>query len=63
MPVIRIIYWMQQFLLYDLTINGSGGDDANVELLVSPLEVGGDLTLQSATSFLDANVDFDIDVT
>ena len=49
--------------LYDLTINGSGGDDANVELLVSPLEIDGDLTLQTATSFLDANVDFDIDVT
>ena len=49
--------------VFDLTINGSGGDDANVELLVSPLEVNGDLTLQTATSFLDASEDFNIDVT
>ncbi len=49
--------------IYDLTINGSGGDDANVQLLISPLEVNGDLSLVTSTSFLDANVNFDIDVT
>lgn len=49
--------------VWDLTINGSGGDDANVELLVSPLEVNGDLTLVTATSMLDANVNFDIPIT
>ena len=47
----------------DLTINGNGGQDANVTLLISPLEVNGDLTLVTATSILDANINFDIDVT
>ncbi len=49
--------------LWNLTINGNGGNTANVELLVSPLEVNGDLSLVTATSTLDANVTFDIDVT
>jgi hypothetical protein len=49
--------------IWDLTINGSGGDDANVELLVSPLQVDGDLTLVTGTSILDANINFDIPVT
>ncbi len=49
--------------VHDLTINGNGGQDANVTLLVSPLIVNGDLTLVTATSILDANVDFDINVT
>ncbi len=49
--------------VYDLTINGNGGQDANVTLLVSPLTVKGDLTLVTATSILDANVNFDIDIT
>lgn len=47
----------------NLTINGSGGDNASVELLISPLEVDGDLTLVTATSELDANVNFDIPIT
>ncbi len=49
--------------VHDLTINGNGGQDANVKLLVSPLVVNGDLTLVTATSILDANIDFDIDIT
>lgn len=49
--------------IWDLTINGSGGDDANVVLLVSPLQIDGDLTLETATSILDANINFDIPIT
>lgn len=49
--------------LWDLTINGDGGDDANVELLVSSLEIDNDLTLQTTTSILDANINFDIPIT
>ncbi len=49
--------------IWDLTINGNGGSTANVELLVSPLEVNGNLSLVTATSTLDANITFDIDVT
>lgn len=49
--------------IWNLTINGSGGDNASVELLVSPLEVDGNLTLVTATSELDANVNFDIPIT
>jgi hypothetical protein len=49
--------------VWNLTINGSGGDNANVTLLVSPLQVDGDLTLSNGNSILDANVNFDIPVT
>lgn len=45
--------------VWDLTIEA----DADVELLVSDLQVNGDLTLTTATSTLDANVNFDIPVT
>ncbi len=46
--------------VWDLTIEAN----ANVELLVSPLEVDGDLTLTTATtSILDANINFDIPIT
>ncbi len=49
--------------IWDLTINGSGGNAANVELLVSSLQVDGDFTLVTATSTLDANSSLDIDIT
>lgn len=49
--------------IWDLTINGSGGNNANVGLLVSPLQVDGDFTLVTATSTLDANSSLDIDIT
>lgn len=46
--------------VWDLTIDAN----ANVTLLVSPLQVDGDLTLTTATtSVLDANINFDIPIT
>lgn len=51
------------FALNDLTINGTGGNDAEVQLLISPLNLQGDLTLTNSNSILDANSNFDIDVT
>ena len=49
--------------LNDLTITGTNNRNAQVELLISPLELRGDLTLSNDYSILDANESFDIDIT
>ncbi len=49
--------------LNHLTVNGSNGNTAEVTILLSPLELRGDLTLETTTSILDANANYDIDVT
>ncbi|PLX21191.1 MAG: hypothetical protein C0599_08190, partial [Salinivirgaceae bacterium] len=48
--------------IWDLTLNGSSGDEANVTLLVSPLTIQNDLTIENSSD-LDANSSFDIAVT
>ncbi len=48
--------------LNDLTINGNVSA-ATVKLLISPLSLEGDLTINNGNSILDANVDFNVNVT
>lgn len=48
--------------IWNLTLNGSGGDEANVKLLVSPLTVQNNLTIENSSD-LDVNSAFDIAVT
>jgi hypothetical protein len=48
--------------IWDLTLNGSGGDEANVTLLVSPLTIQNNLTIENSSD-LDVNSSFDIPVT
>ncbi|ALO15373.1 hypothetical protein L21SP5_01731 [Salinivirga cyanobacteriivorans] len=48
--------------VWNLTINGTDGYNANLKLLVSPLTLKNDMLINSAGT-LDANVNFDIPVT
>lgn len=49
--------------IHHLTIESSGGDNANVKLMVSPLTINGNLTIDQSSCTLDVNSTFDIPIT
>jgi hypothetical protein len=49
--------------LNNLTVTGYSGNNATVTLLVSPLTLKGDLTIDNSNSIFDANSEFDINLT
>ncbi|QQS51436.1 MAG: hypothetical protein IPM71_01560 [Bacteroidota bacterium] len=50
-------------MLNNITVNATNTQNATVQLLISPLQLNGNLTLSNANSIFDANATYNIDVT